>query len=119
MYNGRAFDSPVVTSADARVILTELQIPDDVADGLVEYIVESEGPASFDDFRCQFRIAELVAKAKMPVGHTTIDEPGLHDTRFLPGGFASRVRPRDPISGSRLGALPRGFVSGFYLGVFT
>ena len=37
----------------------------------------------------------------------------------LPGGFASRVWPRDPTSGSRLGALPRGFVSGFYLGVFT
>ena len=119
MYNGRAIDSPVAISADARAILTKLQIADDVADGLVEHIVESEGLASFDDFRCQFRIAELVAKAKMPVGHTTIDEPGLHDTRFLPGGFASRVRPRDLTSGSRFGALPRRFVSGFYLGVFT
>ena len=82
MYNGRAIDSPVAISADARAILTKLQIADDVADGLVEYIVESEGLASFDDFRCQFRIAELVAKAKMPVGHTAIDEPGLHGTRL-------------------------------------
>ena len=82
MYNGRAIDSPVAISADARAILTKLQIADDVADGLVEHIVESEGLASFDDFRCQFRIAELVAKAKMPVGHTAIDEPGFHGARL-------------------------------------
>ncbi len=82
MYNGRAIDSPVAISANARAILTKLQIADDVADGLVEHIVASEGLASFDDFRCQFRIAELVAKAKMPVDHTVIDEPGLHGTRL-------------------------------------
>ena len=82
MYNGRAIDSPVAISACARAILTMLHIADDVADGLVVSIVESEGLASFDDFRCKFRIAELVAKARMPVGHTAIDEPGFHDTRL-------------------------------------
>ncbi len=82
MYNGRAIDSPVAISAYARAILTRLHIADDFADGLVVSIVGSEGLASFDDFRCKFRIAELVATARMPVGHTAIDEPGFHDTRL-------------------------------------
>ncbi len=82
MYNGRAIDSPVAISACAFAILTMLHIADDVTDGLVVSSVESEGLASFDGFRCKFHITDLVAKATVPVGHTAIDEPGFHDTRW-------------------------------------
>ncbi len=94
MCNGRAIASPTAIPANAgdasrewKTLLTKFQIADDAADGLVKYIVESEGLASFDDFRCNFREstdfrAEVVAKAKMPDGHTAIDKPGFHGARL-------------------------------------
>ena len=49
MYNDRAIASLIAISADARAILTKPQLTDDPADCLVEYIVESEGLAPFDN----------------------------------------------------------------------
>ncbi len=85
MCNGRVIAPPAAIPANTgdaarewKTLLTKFEIATDVADGLIKYIVESEGLASFDDFRRNFREstgfrAELVVKAKMPDGATAID----------------------------------------------
>ena len=94
MYNGRVIAPPSAIPANAgdatrewKTLSTKFEIATDVADGLIKYIVESEGLASFDDFRCNFHEstdfrAELVVKAKMPDGATAIDKPGFHGARL-------------------------------------
>ncbi len=68
-------------------LLLTFNIEEQVAIGLINYLVDTEGLESFYDFRCNFRETsdfkgELVVKAEMPDGATEISQPGRWAARM-------------------------------------
>ncbi len=94
VYNGRAIAPPtgVPTNPEEakrewKTLLTSFGIEEPVANGLIAFLVDTEGLQSFDDFRCNFHESSdfrvgLVAKAKMPDGLTEISKQGFHAARM-------------------------------------